>query len=129
MLSSDLETMKADNATATNAGARTWRLPVISATMIMTASGAREMPPKTAIMPTTTYGAGVWPTPGAKGSKSLQNASPVKAPITIPGPKTPPEPPVPIEKAVAAMRANGSRRTIHSGVCSSSLVSDSWTQP
>ena len=46
--------MKVAIATATRAGASTEMFPVISATMIMTASGAREIPPKTAIMPTTT---------------------------------------------------------------------------
>ena len=36
------------------AGARRETLPVISATINITASGAREMPPKQAIMPTIT---------------------------------------------------------------------------
>ena len=40
--------------TATMAGARIDRLPVISATISITASGAREMLPKQHIMPTIT---------------------------------------------------------------------------
>ena len=69
------------------------------------------MPPKTAIMPTTMKAAGSWPTPGAKGSSSRHTARPVKAPMTMPGPKTPPDPPVPMERAVATMRASGKSKT------------------
>ena len=40
--------------TAIMAGVKMERLPVISATINMTANGAREMPPKQLIMPTIT---------------------------------------------------------------------------
>ncbi len=58
MLSSARSTMSQAIPTATMAGARMAMLPVICATMSMTAIGAREMPPNTAIIPTTTNGAG-----------------------------------------------------------------------
>ena len=115
MVSSLRRTMNQASPTAIMAGARIERLPVISATISMTASGAREMPPKQHIIPTITYGAGLWPMEGTTGSKSRQTEAPMKAPITMPGPKMPPEPPDPIESPVATMRAKGSTRTIHSG--------------
>jgi len=53
-VSSLRRTMSQAIPTAIIAGASMERLPVISATMSMTASGAREMPPKQHIMPMTT---------------------------------------------------------------------------
>ena len=104
-------------------------VPVISATMSITASGAREMLPKQAIIPTMTYGAGSWPRLGTIGSSRRQTAAPTKAPITMPGPKMPPDPPEPIESPVVAMRAKGRMSTIQSGMCSSWLPSPAWIQP
>jgi len=52
------------NPTAIIAGAKIERLPVISATISMTANGAREMLPKQHIMPTITKGAGLCPIEG-----------------------------------------------------------------
>ena len=46
--------MSHEMPTATMAGVMMDRLPVISATISMTARGAREMPPKQLIMPTIT---------------------------------------------------------------------------
>ena len=66
---------------------------------------------------------------GAIGSKSRQTAAPMKAPITMPGPKMPPDPPEPMESPVARMRAKGTMSTIHSGMPSSSGPSDFWIQP
>ena len=91
-------------------------MPVISATMIMTASGAREMLPKQHIIPTMTYGAGSLPRLGTIGSSSRQTEAPRNAPITMPGPKMPPEPPEPIDSPVVTIRANGRMSTIHSGM-------------
>ena len=54
------------------------------------------------------------------GSKSRHTDAPRKAPITMPGPKIPPDPPEPMESPVARIRANGTIRTIHSGIESSS---------
>ena len=67
--------------------------------------------------------------PGKTGSKRRQTAAPRKAPITMPGPKIPPEPPEPIERPVARIRANGSTRTIHSGIVSNPGPRLSWIQP
>ena len=98
--------------------------PVISATMIITASGACATLPKHAIMPAITNTAGPPGTAGAPArSANRQMAAPTKAPITMPGPKMPPEPPVPIDSDVARILATGSTNTIHSGMVSSdSLV-------
>ena len=63
------------------------------------------------------------------GSKSRHTAAPMKAPITMPGPKIPPDPPEPMESPVATMRAKGTMSTIHSGIPSSSGPSDFWIQP
>jgi hypothetical protein len=52
MVSSSRRTISHEIPTATMAGVRIERLPVISATMSITAKGAREIPPKQAIMPT-----------------------------------------------------------------------------
>ncbi|CNL96347.1 Uncharacterised protein [Mycobacterium tuberculosis] len=94
--------------------------PVISATMIMTASGARETLPKHAIIATTTKMPGSWGTPGSSvSSPSRQIAAPTKAPITIPGPNSPPDPPVPIDSDVARILAIGKTMTIHNGMLSS----------
>ncbi len=71
--------------------------------------GTVKSPRRRPSCPHTTNGAGLWPTPGAKGSSRRHTASPLNAPITIPGPNTPPEPPLPMEKSVAAMRAKGRR--------------------
>ena len=54
MVSSLWRTISHEMPTAIMAGVRMDRLPVISATMSMTANGAREMPPKQLIMPTIT---------------------------------------------------------------------------
>src|SRR5271163_1262986 len=105
--------------------------PVISATMIMIASGARATLPKHVIIPTTTKIPGSWGTPGKSASSpSRQIAAPTKAPITIPGPNNPPDPPVPIDSDVATILAIGRTRTIHNGIVSSpALVVASCTQP
>ena len=115
--------------TASIAGARSSRLPVISATMSMTAIGACAIAPKEAIIPTTTNGAGESGTPGAIGASSRQTDAPRNAPIIMPGPKMPPEPPDPIESDVAKILANGSASTIHSGMPSSWDDIASCTQP
>ena len=73
--------------------------PVISATMIITASGAWATLPKHAIMPTTTKMPGCRaPRAASTSSPSRQIAAPTNPPMTMPGPKMPPEPPVPIDK-------------------------------
>jgi len=54
MVASARRTMSHEIPTAIIAGASMARLPVISATMSISASGAREMPPKQHIMPTMT---------------------------------------------------------------------------
>ena len=108
-------TTKVASATATIAGASMPRLPVISATISMTARGACATPPKSAIMATMTKGAGCAGMPGANGSSSRQIDAPSRPPMTMPGPKTPPEPPEPIESEVARILANGSRRTTSQG--------------
>jgi hypothetical protein len=54
MVSSPRLTMNQASPTAIIAGARIDRLPVISATINMTATGAREMLPKQHIMPMIT---------------------------------------------------------------------------
>jgi hypothetical protein len=97
------------------AGASSCRLPVISATISITAIGACAMLPKQAIIPTTTNGAGVLGTPGRSAS-SRHAPAPRKPPITMPGPKMPPEPPEPIDSEVARILANGRSSTIHSGI-------------
>jgi len=102
--------------TAIMAGATTSRDPVISATIKMTAIGAREMLPKQAIMPTITKVAGSWGMPGAKGSSRRQTPAPRNPPMTRPGPKIPPEPPEPMDSPVARIRANGSRSTMTSDI-------------
>src|SRR5947199_12570 len=79
--------------TATIAGASSERLPVISATISITASGAWATPPNSAIIPTTTNGAGLAGMPGRTPYPSRQNDAPSMPPITMPGPKMPPEPP------------------------------------
>ena len=58
------------------AGASIARLPVISATMSITASGAWATLPKSAIMATITNGAGSAGTPGAIGSSRRQIVGP-----------------------------------------------------
>src|ERR1700735_4732132 len=86
--------------------------PVISATMIMIASGARATLPKHAIIPTTTKMPGPLGTPGKPdNSPSRQIAAPTKAPITIPGPNNPPEPAVPMDIGGATVLAVGSTVT------------------
>src|SRR5271155_2024465 len=83
--------------------------PVISATMIITASGAREMQPKQVIIPTTTKIPGPSGTPGSPvNSPRRQTAAPTNAPMTIPGPNRPPDPPDPIDSEVATILATGS---------------------
>ena len=104
-----------DTATASIAGAISERLPVISATMIITASGAWAMPPKSAIMPTITKGAGLAGTCGSTPNESRQSAAPSVPPTTTPGPKTPPEPPEPMESEVARILAKGVTTSNHSG--------------
>jgi hypothetical protein len=54
MVSSACRTINHEMPTAIMAGVRMDRLPVISATINMTAKGAREMPPKQLIIPTIT---------------------------------------------------------------------------
>ena len=54
IVSSLWRTISHEMPTAIMAGVRMDRLPVISATISMTANGAREMPPKQHIMPTMT---------------------------------------------------------------------------
>ena len=93
--------------TATIAGASSERLPVISATISITASGAWAMPPKSAIIATITKGAGVAGMPGRWPAPSRQKAAPSIPPITMPGPKMPPEPPEPMLSEVARILANG----------------------
>src|ERR1035441_3973402 len=61
---------------ATMAGTIMDKDPVISPTMIMIASGAREMLPKQAIIPTITYGAGSLPRLGTTGSSSRHTDAP-----------------------------------------------------
>jgi hypothetical protein len=123
-------TMKAATPTAIIAGASMPRLPVISATISITAMGAWAMLPKRTIMPTITNGAGSAGSPGAIGSSSRQRDAPRRPPITMPGPNTPPEPPEPIVSEVARIFAKGSARTIQTGIASRpSRVSDSETQP
>ena len=119
MVSSLRRTISVASPTATIAGTMRVSVPVISATISMTASGAREMLPKHDIIPTMTYGAGSWPRLGTMGSNRRQTAAPMNAPITMPGPKMPPEPPEPMESPVVTMRANGKRSTIQSGMCRS----------
>ena len=109
--------------TATMAQGITENEPVISATMIITASGAWATLPKHAIMPTTTNTAGLSGSPGAPTrSPSRQIAAPTNAPITMPGPKMPPEPPVPMDSEVATILANGNTSTTHSGIAISVSV-------
>ncbi len=121
--------MSVARPTASIAGTISESVPVISATINITASGAREMLPKQAIMPTITYGAGSWPRLGTTGSSRRQTAAPTKAPITMPGPKMPPEPPEPMESPVVAMRAKGRMSTIQSGICRSSAPRPACIQP
>ena len=90
---------------------------VISATMIVTASGAWATLPKQAIIATTTKTPGPSGIPGAPAkSARRQIAAPTNAPMTMPGPKMPPEPPVPIDSDVATILAIGRISTIHSGM-------------
>ena len=98
--------------------------PVISATMVKTASGAWETLPKHAIIPTTTKMPGPSGIPGRwNNSPSRQIAAPTNAPITIPGPKIPPDPPVPIDSDVATILTIGRTSTIHNGIAiNASLV-------
>src|ERR1700751_895194 len=106
--------------TARIAPGTTEKEPVISATMIMIASGARATQPKHVIIATTTNTPGSWGTPGRPDSSpSRQMAAPTKAPITIPGPNSPPDPPVPIDSDVATILAIGNTTTIHNGIASS----------
>ena len=121
--------MNQASPTASMAGARIETLPVISATINITASGAREILPKQHIMPTITYGAGLWPMEGTIGSNRRHTAAPMKAPMTMPGPKMPPDPPEPIDSPVARMRANGKMRTTHSGSERSWWPRLCWIQP
>src|ERR1700758_1544358 len=110
--------------TARIAPGTTEKEPVISATMIMTANGARATLPKHAIIPTTTKIPGPSGTPGRPDSSpSRQTAAPTKAPTTIPGPNRPPDPPVPIDSDVATILAIGNTMTIHNGIASSDLRS------
>ena len=122
--------MSVATPTAISAGARTSMDPVISATINITAMGAREMLPKQAIIPTITKAAGSWGMPGAKGSSSRQTPAPVNAPMTRPGPKTPPEPPDPMDIPVARIRAKGMSNTMASDMCSRLVRPKAcWTQP
>ena len=115
---------------ASIAGASIARLSVISATMSITASGARAVLPNRAIMATMTNAEGSEGTPGAIGSRSRQMPAPSSAADEHPGPKMPPDPPEPIESDVARILANGSARTTHKGRLSSVLRSKpAWTQP
>ena len=115
---------------ASIAGASMARLSVISATMSITASGARAVLPKSAIIATMTNGEGSVGTPGAIGSRSRQIPAPSRAPMNIPGPKIPPDPPEPIDSEVARILANGSARMTHKGRLKSVLRSKpAWTQP
>ena len=93
--------------TASMAGGIASKEAVIDATKSITASGAREMLPKHAIIPTITKIVGLCGIHGANGSSTRQTAAPTNPPITKPGPKIPPEPPEPIERPVARIRANG----------------------
>src|SRR6201997_5128028 len=103
--------------TATIAHGTTENDVVISATMIITASGACATLPKHAIMPTTTNTPGLSGSHGAcTNSPSRQIAAPVNPPITMPGPKMPPDPPVPIDSDVATIFATGRMSTIHNGI-------------
>ena len=105
--------------------------PVISATMIITASGACATLPKQAIMATMMNTPGVSGSAGAPTrSASRHIAAPTNAPITMPGPKMPPEPPVPMDSDVATILATGNTNTIHSGIeASPSRVMAICTQP
>ena len=129
MLSSNRCTMKVATATATMAGPSRLMFPVICATSSIVATGARAIAPNSAIIPTTTNGAGSGPTPAPTGSSSRHTARPVNAPITSPGPKTPPDPPVPIDSDVARIFAKGSAMTMISGRLSSRPLRPSWIQP
>ncbi len=123
-------TMNVARPTATIAGASIDRLPVISATISITASGAWATLPKSAIIATMTKGAGSTGIAGAIGSRRRQIPAPRRPPITMPGPKTPPEPPEPIESEVARILANGRTRTIQSGIARSACRSSpAWTKP
>ncbi len=125
-----LPTTNVARPTATIAGASIERLPVISATMSMTASGAWATLPKRAIIATITNGAGSAGIAGAIGSRSRQIAAPSRPPMNIPGPKIPPEPPDPIESEVATIFANGSTSTIQIGMASRACRSrPAWTKP
>ena len=68
-------------------GASIERLPVISATMSMTASGAWATLPNRAIIATMTNGAGSTGIAGAIGSSSRQMPAPSRPPMTMPGPE------------------------------------------
>ena len=95
---------------ASIAGASIARLSVISATMSITARGARAVLPKSAIMATMTNGDGSDGTPGATGSRSRQMPAPSSAPMNMPGPKMPPDPPEPMESEVAENLGEGQRQ-------------------
>ncbi len=98
------------------AGASIERLPVISATMSITASGAWATLPNKAIIATITKGAGENGIAGATGSRRRQIPAPSMPPMNIPGPKMPPDPPEPIDSDVARIFANGRIMTIQSGM-------------
>jgi len=129
---SKCRTIRVASPTASIAGASAVSEPVISATINITASGARQIDPKVAIIPTMTKGAGLCGTAGAIGSSTRQTAAPVNAPITMPGPKMPPEPPEPpdpMDSEVARIFAKGNARTTHMGVPSSGWPNAFCTQP
>ena len=109
--------------TATIAPGMTANEPVISATMIITASGACATLPKQAIIPATTKTPGLSGIPGASArSARRQMAAPTNAPMTMPGPKMPPDPPVPIDRDVATILATGRISTIQNGIASNVSV-------
>jgi len=71
MLSLALLIMNQAIVTATIASSNRPTLPIVSATISIRATGAREIRPKTAIMPTTTKRTGPWPV-SERSSAALQ---------------------------------------------------------
>ena len=104
-------------ATAPIAGTSSEKSPVISTTIIITAMGALEIPPKREIMPTTTKTGIVdtWMISGKKVCSERPTAPPTAPPMTSPGANTPPLPPDPIVSEVVMIFMKGRIRRTASG--------------